>query len=128
LPSQAKLPANRGAAEGVLAAIREGFRARDAARVASVYAENAVCTIVNRNNPPSRPMVLRGRAALVEVLRDTLAREMTHEITHVTMGEAGFAWRLECVYPDGCKVVGLYMSSLEGGLVVSEFSVDCWDE
>ena len=128
MPSQAKLPAGRGAAEGVLAAIREGFRARDAARVASVYAENAVCTIVNRNNPPSRPMVLRGRAALLEVLRDTLAREMTHEITHVTMGEAGFAWRLECVYPDGCKVVGLYMSSLEGGLVVSEFSVDCWDE
>ena len=128
MPREARIPGRRDAVETALALIREGFHERDAEKIARAYAENAVCTIVNRNNPPSRPMVLRGRAALLEVLRDVMAREMTHEVTHTMVGEGECAWRLECAYPDGCRLVGLYISSLEDGLVVSEFSVDCWDE
>jgi len=123
----------RGAAaarspEAILELLREGYRARDAAMVASAYAEDAQCTIVNRNNPPSRPMVLRGRAALEEVVRDVCSREMTHDIGQATVGADSIAYRVECRYPDGCRVVALYLSTLEEGRIVSEFSIDCWDE
>jgi nuclear transport factor 2 (NTF2) superfamily protein len=121
-------PAGGIGAQAALEAIREGYRARDPARVAAAYAEDAECTIVNRNHPPSRPLVIRGRAALQELLRDICAREMTHEIVEAAFGESTLSYRVECRYPDGCKVVGLYHSTLRGGRIVREFSIDCWDE
>jgi ketosteroid isomerase-like protein len=120
--------ASGSAEEAVLEALRSGFRDRDAARVASVYADDVVSTIVNRNNPPSRPLVLRGRDAVTRMVEDLCSREMTHQISRVVVGDGSLAYRVECRYPDGCNVVGMYMATVEGGRIVKEFSVDCWDE
>ena len=114
--------------EALIEMLREGYRSRDPALVASAYAENVESTIVNRNNPPSRPMVLRGRAAVEEMIRDICSREMTHDITQASIGEGSMAYRVECRYPDGCRVEAIYLSTLSGGRIVSEFSIDCWDE
>ena len=108
--------------------IREGYRDHDAAKIASVYADDAVCNVVNRNYPPSRPLVLRGRAEVATLLADICARQMTHEISQGLAGDGVIAYRLECRYPDGCLVVGHYLSRVEGGSIVSESSIDCWDE
>jgi ketosteroid isomerase-like protein len=114
--------------ETALEALRAGYRARDAAKVLGVYAEDVEATIVNRNNPPSRPLVLRGRAALGRMVEDICSREMTHTINETIAGGGSLAYRVECRYPDGCKVIGLYMATLKDGLIVREFSIDCWDE
>ncbi len=114
--------------EIVLETIRAGYRSRDAAKVLSVYAENVECTIVNRNNPPSRPLVLRGREAFRRVIDDICTREMTHAIVEAVTGNGSLAYRVECRYPDGCNVVGHYIAKIEDGRIVSETSVDCWDE
>ena len=114
--------------EALLETIRAGYRGRDAAKVMSTYADNVECTIVNRNNPPSKPMVLRGRDAVKRMVEDLCAREMTHEISRVVVGRGSIAYRGECRYPDGCNVVGIYMATVADGRIVSEFSVDCWDE
>lgn len=116
------------AEDTVLEALRTGYRNRDPAQVLSAYAENVECTIVNRNNPPSRPLVLRGRAELKRMVDDICSREMTHQIVRTLVAKGSLAYRVECRYPDGCNVVGLYMANVEGGRIVSEFSVDCWDE
>lgn len=122
-------PGTRGSAEeAVLEALRSGYRDRDAAKVASVYAEDVEITIVNRNNPPSRPLVVRGRKAFMSLIEDICSREMTHQIERVVVGEGSLAYRVACRYPDGCKVVGLYMAAIKDGRIVNESSVDCWDE
>lgn len=114
--------------ERVLESIREGYRVRDAALIASAYAEEVECTIVNRNHPPSNPLVLRGREALQRMLSEICAREMTHEVAATVTGEGTVAFRISCRYPDGCRVDGITVSTLRDGKVVREFSVDCWDE
>lgn len=112
----------------VLEAIRSGFNNRDAALLASVYAEDAEYTIVNRNNPPAKRLVLHGREAIRRMFEDMCAREMTHQLAHTMAGEGAIAYSTLCQYPDGCQVVGLNMATLKNGRIVSEFSVDCWDE
>ena len=119
---------SRSPEETALEAIRTGYRERDAAKVMSAYAENVEATVVNRNNPPSRPLVLRGHSALRRMVEDICSREMTHGIHGTLVGDGSIAYRVECRYPDGCNVVGLYMATLKDGLIVEEFSVDCWDE
>jgi hypothetical protein len=119
---------SRSAEETVLEVIRSGYRDRDVAKVMSAYAEAIESTIVNRNNPPSRPLVLRGRAALKRMVEDICSREMSHAIADVTVGDGSLAYRVDCRYPDGCNVIALYMATVKDGRIVREFSIDCWDE
>ncbi len=114
--------------EAVLEALRAGYRERNPAKVMGVYAEDIESTIVNRNNPPSRPLVLRGRPALQRMVEDICSREMSHEIVHPVVGEGSISYRVNCRYPDGCNVVAVYLTTVKDGRIVSEFSVDCWDE
>ncbi len=114
--------------EAVLAAIRKGYDGRDAALLASVYADDVEYMIINRNNPPSKPLVLKGRKAVQEMFADLCAREMTHEVVNAVAGGNAIAYGVRCRYPDGCNVIGLYNATLKGGRIVSEISVDCWDE
>jgi hypothetical protein len=114
--------------EAVLEALRAGYRERDAAKVMGVYAEDIESTIVNRNNPPARPLVLRGHAQFKPMVEDICSREMTHEIVRMVSGPGSLAYRVNCRYPDGCNVVGVYIATVKDGRIVSEFSVDCWDE
>jgi hypothetical protein len=123
---QPKTPASPEA--GALEALRAGYRERDAAKVMSAYAEDIESTIVNRNNPPARPLVLRGHVELRKMVDDICSREMTHEIVAMTTGPGAIAYRVNCRYPDGCNVVGVYLATVKDGRIVSEFSVDCWDE
>lgn len=114
--------------DAVLAAIRAGLHKRDAAMLASVYADDVEYTIINRNNPPSKRLVLRGRKAVQEMFADLCAREMTHEVVNAVTGTNAIAYCIRCRYPDGCNVIGLYNATLKDGRIVSEISVDCWDE
>lgn len=116
------------AEEAVVETLRQGYHERDPAKVMSVYAEDIESTIVNRNNPPARPLVLRGHAALRRMVEDICSREMTHEIVRPVAGDGSLAYRVNCRYPDGCNVVGVYLATVKDGRIVSEFSVDCWDE
>ena len=112
----------------VLEALKKGYQGRDAELLAGVYAEDAEFTICNRNNPPAKRLVLRGRQAVRRMFDDMCAREMTHQIAHMTLGDGSIAFSATCKYPDGCQVVGLNIATLKNGLIVSEISVDCWDE
>lgn len=114
--------------ESVLATIRDGFHKRDAAMLASVYADDVEYIVINRNNPPSKRLVLRGRKAVQEMFTELCAREMTHEVANAVAGSNAIAYVVRCRYPDGCNVVGLYNAMLKDGRIVGEISVDCWDE
>jgi hypothetical protein len=108
--------------------LKRGLEARDAEVAASVYANDAEMVVVNRNYPPSHPMVRKGRSAVQELYRDVCSREMTHKITATVVGPNSFAMRESCLYPDGCRVVGHFIAELQDGKIIRQFNVDCWDE
>lgn len=114
--------------QAVLEAIRKGYKNRDAAVLMSVYADDVEYTVVNRNNPPAKRLVLRGREAVKRMYEDLCAREMKHQVDRTIVSDGSIAWQTLCQYPDGCQVVALNIARVRNGRIVNEFSVDCWDE
>ncbi len=55
-----------------------GIEERDAATLLGLYAEDAELHVVDRNDQPSHPKIIRGRAAIGEYFADVCGRDMTH--------------------------------------------------
>lgn len=121
-------PSGRSEEHAVLEALKKGYQGRDADLLVSLYAEDAEFTICNRNNPPAKRLVLRGREAVRRMFEDLCRREMTHLLANATVGDGSIAFSAHCRYPDGCQVVALNIATLKNGRIVSEISVDSWDE
>ena len=123
---RAATPATGTAA--VCETLKRALIGRDAELAGTVYAEDVELVIVNRNYPPSQPLILRGRSAALNLWRDLCAKEMTHSVTATVVGEDSFAIRESCAYADGGRVVGHVIAELRDGRIVRHLSVDCWDE
>src|SRR5258708_2890429 len=61
------------------AAIKQAIEGRDGRMLASFYADDAVVRVVDRDNPPSKPREISGRAAIVAYWDDVCGRAMTHK-------------------------------------------------
>jgi len=110
------------------ALLRRGIEQRDANLLASLYSDDCEHVIINRNSPPSRPLVLRGPDALRRMYEDVCAREMTHCVEKTVVGDASFAIQQSCQYPDGTRVVVLVIGELRDGKIFRETAIDSWDE
>src|ERR1700735_5728221 len=67
-------------------ALRRGIEERDAATLLQLYAEDAELHVVDRNDQPSHPKIVRGRAAIGEYFADVCGRDMTHRIERLVVG------------------------------------------
>ena len=56
------------------AMIREAIEARDGRRLAGFYGDDAELTVIDRNNPPSRPRRVKGRAEIATFWDDVCGR------------------------------------------------------
>jgi hypothetical protein len=109
-------------------ALKRAIESRDAAALSRLYADDARLDIVDRNNPPSKPRVLRGRAEITTFFDDICGRAITHQVdTCVTEGSR-LAFTQACAYPDGTKVLCLAMIELHGGKIAKQTIVQAWDE
>ena len=108
-------------------ALRRGIEERDAGTLGGLYAPDAEMTVVDRNTPPSKPRVLRGRTAIGEYLDDVCGRDMTHRLDRVVVSGDTAAFTEACRYPDGTGVLCLAMLDLRDGLIVSQTAVQEWD-
>jgi ketosteroid isomerase-like protein len=110
------------------AAIKRAIETRDGRALADFYADHAVTRIVDRNNPPSRPREIKGRAAITAFWDDICGRTMTHRVD-VTMADGDrLAFTQACTYPDGAKVFCIAVLQLKDGLIVDQTVVQAWDE
>jgi hypothetical protein len=109
-------------------AIRQAIEGRNGRMLASFYADDAVVRVVDRNNPPSKPREIRGKAAIDMFWDDICSRAMTHKVeTCVTEGNR-LAFTQACAYPDGAKVFCLSMLELKDGMIARQTVVQAWDE
>lgn len=101
---------------------------RDADLAASMYADDCEMLIVNRNYPPSKPLIRKSRQQVLDLYKDVCSREMTHQVSETIVGDNGFALRESCLYPDGCRVISQVIVEMRDGKIARQFTVDCWDE
>jgi hypothetical protein len=109
-------------------ALRRGIEERDAATLMQLYAEDAELHVVDRNDQPSHPKIVRGRAAIGEYFADVCGRDMTHQIERLVIGDGTAAFVQACQYPGGGRVLCLAVLDLQDGLIVRQSGVQAWDE
>ena len=109
-------------------AFRRGIEERDASRLLALYAEDAELHVVDRNDQPSHPKIVRGRAAIGEYFADVCGRDMTHRIERLVVGDGTAAFVQACQYPAGGRVLCLAVLDLRDGLIVRQSGVQAWDE
>jgi hypothetical protein len=109
-------------------ALRRGIEERDAATLLGLYAEDAELHVVDRSDQPSRPKVIRGRAAIGEYFADVCGRDMTHKIERLVVGDDNAAFIQDCRYPGGARVLCVAVLDLKDGLIIRQSGVQAWDE
>ena len=113
----------------ILETIRAATERRDAEALAALYADDASVTVVDRSTPPSSPHVLHGHDEVVAYLRDSCAREMTHEVRDTVLGDGRLAFATHCRYPDGTRVLCATIADLDAsGRITRQTIVQAWDE
>ena len=109
-------------------ALRRSIEERDAATLLSLYAEDAELHVVDSNDQPSHPKIIRGRAAIGEYYADVCGRDMTHKIERLVVGDNGAAFVQACRYPSGARVMCAAVLDLKDGLITRLSGVQAWDE
>ena len=108
--------------------LRRGIEERDAATLLGLYAEDAELQVVDRNDQPSNPKVIRGRSAIGEHFADVCGRDMTHEIRRLVVSGDNAAFVQACRYPSGAQVLCIAVLDLKDGLITRQSGVQAWDE
>lgn len=109
-------------------ALRRGIESSDAALLLSLYADDAELRVIDRVRQPSKPLDLRGKAAIAAYLEDICGRAMTHCVEQVVAGDGQVAFTEACSYPDGTRVFCASMLDTRDGKIVHQVNVQAWDE
>jgi ketosteroid isomerase-like protein len=109
------------------AALRRAYSTRDAAALASLYAEDATIEIVDAVHTPSHPLVLSTQDAVRAHIEDVFGRDMSHEVDIAVVTAEAIGYSVRCAYPDGTKVVCVATAALHDGRIVREVGVQAWD-
>jgi hypothetical protein len=110
------------------AAIKRAIEERDGATLGGFYAEDALLRIIDRNNPPSRPREVRGKASIGWFWDDICSRAITHQVENTMTDGERMAFTQACDYPDGTKVFCSAVLELKAGKIVRQTVVQAWDE
>jgi ketosteroid isomerase-like protein len=110
-----------------VAALKRAVEARDAEALASMYADNALLLVIDRDNPPSSPRRLTGKAAISSYFTDVCGRDMTHMIENGVASGNRLAFTQSCTYADGTKVFCSAMLDLKSGKIAQQTVVQAWD-
>jgi hypothetical protein len=111
-----------------LEGLRTAIEGSDATTLAGFYDDNAEIHIVDKNHPPSKPQILKGKGEISSYYEDVCGRAMAHDVSQGLMSEDRLAFTEACAYPDGTRVLCMAMLELKGGKIVRQTNVQAWDE
>jgi len=109
-------------------AIKEAIEGRNGRMLSGFYRDDARVTIVDRNNPPSQPREITGKAAIVTFWDDICSRAITHLVDTSIENGNQIAFTQACTYPDGAKVFCIAICDLKDGKIAHQRVVQAWDE
>ena len=108
--------------------LKSAIESRNGKVLADFYQADAVIHIIDRNNPPSKPREIRGKAAIAAYWEDICSREMTHNVEAAIVQGNRLAFNENCAYPDGTKVFCSASADLTDGKIAIQTTVQAWDE
>jgi hypothetical protein len=108
-------------------ALTRAIETRDGAGQLACYQADAVLTLTDHVNPPSRPRVISGSDELHAYFDDLCSREMTHSVQTVVAGSDHIAYEVACTYPDGTRVQCLCVAGVVDGKIAWQHLVQAWD-
>ena len=88
----------------------------------------ATFEVVDKANPPSKPLVLSGRDEIRAQIEDVMSRDMTHTVSGLVVDGDKASYVIDCKYPDGSRVLCLATLELRDGQIVRQRGVQAWDE
>ena len=109
-------------------AVRAALESSDAEAMINLFADDAELQVLDHLHPPSRPRVVRGRAAIADYWHDVCGRQMTHTVERIVQDGATLAYSEACRYPDGTRVQCLAFLDLVNGTIARQMGVQTWDE
>ena len=107
--------------------LRRAIETRDAKSLKSFYADDAVLTIIDSDNPPSKPRTISGAREIGAFLDDVYSREMTHSLDIGVLDGKTLAFVQGCRYGDGTRVVASSTAELGPGGIIRQTTVQAWD-
>ncbi len=109
-------------------AIGRAIEARDGRALSSFYAEDAELRVIDHNNPPSRPRMIKGKSAISAFWDDICSRMITHTVETTIAEDNRLAFTQACTYPNGARVFCIAALELKGGKIARQTVVQAWDE
>ncbi len=107
--------------------LRTAVENRDAASLKALYADNAVITIIDSINTPSKPRVITGARDIGAFLDDVCSRDMTHTIDTGVVEGRMLAFVESCKYSDGTRVIASNTAEFGPNGIVNQTVVQAWD-
>jgi ketosteroid isomerase-like protein len=111
-----------------LDALRRVVVASDFDAFGALLADDVEWIEVDERTRPAAPAVLRGRDAVVAMLREAHARGLVTEVTDAFGSGDRVALRLVCRYPSGGEVVCNALVDVDDGRIARFSGVQAWDE
>ena len=105
------------------AEFKRAYEEADLGAVKELYAEDVVVTQISPDNPPSSPLVLRGRDALVAMLEAGLAQGIRARVDRLVQDGDVAGCTFTCTFPDGTALVANGFMDLSDGRVVRHHEV-----
>ena len=110
-----------------IAGLRRAVEERDAASLKALYDADAVLTIIDNENPPSKPRVIRGAREIGDFLDDVYSRDMTHTVELGLVDGKALAFVQGCTYGDGTRVIASSTAELGPRGILKQTTVQAWD-
>ena len=110
-----------------ITSLKDAIESRDAEAVSNWYSDNAVLTILDRDNPPAAPAIHRGLEEIGAYYRDICRRNLEHAVEDLVSTEDGLGYTQHCRYPDGTRVVCVTVARLHDGKITRQTVVQVWD-
>lgn len=107
--------------------LRKAIETRNAASLKALYADDAVLTIIDNDNPPSKPRTIAGAKDIGAFLDDVCSRDMTHTVDMGVIDGNNLAFVQGCTYSDGTRVIASNMAELGPKGIVRQTTVQAWD-
>ena len=108
--------------------LRKAVETRDAKSLKALYAANAILTIIDSDNPPSKPRTIKGADDIGGFLDDVYGRDMKHTLESGVIDGKHLAFIEGCLYPDGTHVIASAMAELGSGGIIKQTIVQAWDK
>jgi hypothetical protein len=103
------------------------IESRDADGVLAWYAPDAVLTLLDRDHPPSAPLVFTGAEQIGAYYRDVCGRNIEHQVRDAVVTADGLGYTQHCRYPDGVGVVCTTVATLHDGRIRTQTAIQVWD-